>query len=61
MLQWWERDTGLQSGGALGSVFRRVIDKVLEATGGRKVGGGDGGQNWTLLEKLGGSGDLREA
>lgn len=48
-------------GVALGSVFRRVIDKVLEATGDRKVGGGGGGQNWTLLEKLGGSGDLREA
>lgn len=45
LLQGWERETGLPWGGALGSILKRVIDKVLEAAGGQKVGGGGGGQN----------------
>ena len=61
LLQGWERETGLLWGSALGSIFKRVIDTVLEVTGGQNVGGGGGRQNWTLLEKLGGSEDLREA
>lgn len=47
-------------GGCLGAAFRRVIDKVLEATGVEKLGWGVVGRTGHCWRR-GGSGDLSEA